>query len=265
MKKVSEKERQSFTFYLSFYKAIKGLKNRERLAIYDAIVEYSLLGKEPASLSPISQLVWDLIEPTLSKSRTNFLNACKTPHPTKQQTSEVQKQKHLAPSEEVSDKSSEQVSTDTYTDTETNTNTNTDKDKDTKRDTNTNKDTKSETSVQSEEQNHKPRHRRRSDSPPSKSAKALIDEYLQKIRSDTMRGAIGEWFEYKRERGEAYRTLHSMQLFCLKLKELADGNEYRAQKILQNSMANNWSGIFPLNDGYIPLAQRGEGYLRGYS
>ena len=77
MKKVSEKERQSFTFYLSFYKAIKGLKTRERLAIYDAIVEYSLLGKEPATLSPISQLVWDLIEPTLSKSRTGFLSGVK--------------------------------------------------------------------------------------------------------------------------------------------------------------------------------------------
>ena len=80
-----------------------------------------------------------------------------------------------------------------------------------------------------------------------------------------MRTAIGEWFEYKQERGEAYRTLRSMQLFCVKLKELADGNEYRAQKILQNSMANNWSGIFPLNDDYVPLSQRGEGYLRGYS
>lgn len=255
MKKVSEKERQSFTFYLSFYKAIKGLKTRERLAIYDAIVEYSLLGKEPVALSPISQLVWDLIEPTLSKSRVNFLNACKTPHPTKQQTMAEQKEEHLAPSERVSEDGSKQVSTDTYTYTETETNT----------DKNTNRDTKSETSTQSEEQEHKPRPRRRSDSPPSKSAKALIDEYLQKIRSDTMRSAIGEWFEYKRERGEAYRTLHSMQLFCLKLKELADGNEYRAQKILQNSIANNWSGIFPLNDGYVPRAQRGEGYLRGYS
>ncbi len=251
MKKVTEKERQSFTFYLSFYKAIKGLSERERLAIYDAIVEYSLLGKEPAALSSISQIVWDLIEPTLSKSRTNFLNACKTPHPTKQQTVVVQEEEHLAPSELISDKGSEQGSTDTYTDTNTNTN----------RETIT--DTTTKTNVKSAKPQAHPR--RRSDFAPSKSAKELMDEYLPKIRSDTMRVAIGEWFEYKRERGEAYRTLQSMQLFCVKLKELADGNEYRAQKILQNSMANNWSGIFPLNDDYVPLAQRGEGYLRGYS
>ena len=263
MKEIAQKERQSFTFYLSFYKSIKELKNRDRLAIYDAIVEYSLLGKEPDGLSPITQLVWNLVVPILSKSRTNFLNACKTPHPTKQQASEVQKEESLAPSEEVSDKGSEMVSTDT--DTKTYTKTNTDKDKDTNRDTNT----ESVACVQSQEQTAEPSPRQRSgkrrDSQPSKSARELMDEYLPKIRSDTMRTAIGEWFEYKQERGEAYRTLRSMQLFCVKLKELADGNEYRAQKILQNSMANNWSGIFPLNDDYVPLAQRGEGYLRGYS
>lgn len=255
MKEIAQKERQSFTFYLSFYKSIKELKNRDRLAIYDAIVEYSLLGKEPDGLSPITQLVWNLVVPILSKSRTNFLNACKTPHPTKQQSSEVQKEESLAPSEEVSDKGSEMVST--YTDTKTNT--------DTSKDTNT----ESVAGIQSQEQTTEPSPRQRSskrrDSQPSKSARELMDEYLPKIRSDTMRTAIGEWFEYKQERGEAYRTLRSMQLFCVKLKELADGNEYRAQKILQNSMANNWSGIFPLNDDYVPLAQRGEGYLRGYS
>ena len=263
MKEIAQKERQSFTFYLSFYKSIKELKNRDRLAIYDAIVEYSLLGKEPYGLSPITQLVWNLVVPILSKSRTNFLNACKTPHPTKQQASEVQKEEPLAPSEEVSDKGSEMVST--YTDTETDTDTKTNTDKDTNRDTNT----ESVTGIQSQEQTAEPSPKQRSgkrrDSQPSKSARELMDEYLLKIRSDTMRAAIGEWFEYKQERGEAYRTLRSMQLFCVKLKELADGNEYRAQKILQNSMANNWSGIFPLNDDYVPLAQRGEGYLRGYS
>ena len=263
MKEIAQKERQSFTFYLSFYKSIKELKNRDRLAIYDAIVEYSLLGKEPYGLSPITQLVWNLVVPILSKSRTNFLNACKTPHPTKQQASEVQKEEPLAPSEEVSDKGSEMVSTDTDTETDTKTNT----DKDTNRDTNTN--TESVAGIQSQEQTAEPSPKQRSgkrrDSQPSKSARELMDEYLPKIRSDAMRTAIGEWFEYKQERGEAYRTLRSMQLFCVKLKELADGNEYRAQKILQNSMANNWSGIFPLNDDYVPLAQRGEGYLRGYS
>ena len=139
MNEIEQKERRSFTFYLSFYKAAKGLKNRERLAIYDAIVEYSLLGKEPDDLSSISQLVWDLVEPILSKSRTNFLNACKTPHPTKQQTSVAQEEEHLAPSQVVSDKGSELVSRDKETDRET------DKDRDRDRDRETDRDANKET------------------------------------------------------------------------------------------------------------------------
>ncbi len=257
MNEIEQKERQSFTFYLSFYKAAKGLKNRERLAIYDAIVEYSLLGKEPDDLSSISQLVWDLVEPILSKSRVGFLNGVKggkygelggAPKGNDNARKESLPHSENNPQNNPRDKE-------------------TDRDKDRDKDRETDRDTNKESvpSVQTKEPREQQRPRRRRDGSPSKSARELMDEYLVKIRSDAMRTAIGEWFEYKQERGEAYRTLRSMQLFCLRLRELADGNEYRAQKILQNSMANNWSGIFPLNDDYVPLAQRGEGYLRGYS
>ncbi len=244
MGKDSKKQRQSFTFYLSFHKAIKELKMRDRVHIYDAIVEYALMGNEPENLSAMSQLVWDLIEPTLSKSRTNYLNGCKTLHPKKTQAETTSAANKSLPGQQSSETAS------TYTDSETNTNTNTNTDTDTDTDTNTkNMDTiaKIIRSVS-----------------PNKSAKALIDEYLAKIRSDVMRKAIGEWFEYKLERGEAYRSLKGMQRFCIKLKELSDGNEYRAQQILSNSMVNNWSGIFPLKDDYVPIKQRGEGYVRGY-
>ena len=245
MGKDSKKQRQSFTFYLSFHKAIKELKMRDRVHIYDAIVEYALMGNEPENLSAMSQLVWDLIEPTLSKSRVNFLNGCKTPHPNRT-TSETTTENPISlPSDQPSNPTSQTASTDTASETKTNTNTNTNTDTNTK-----NMDTIAKI-IRS--------------ASPNKSAKALIDEYLAKIRSDVMRKAIGEWFEYKLERGEAYRSLKGMQRFCIKLKELSDGNEYRAQQILSNSMVNNWSGIFPLKDDYVPIKQRGEGYMRGYA
>ena len=141
MKKVCEKERQSFTFYLSFYKAIKGLKSRERLMIYDAIVEFALLGKEPAELSAISQLVWDLVEPTLSKSRANFINGCKTPHPKKTAASESSENINSLPSEQVSQQGSECPSEQVSTDTDTETNRETDTKTDTNRETETYKAT----------------------------------------------------------------------------------------------------------------------------
>lgn len=251
MEKIEKNERQSFTFYLSFYKAIKGLKRRERLIIYDAIVEYSLLGVMPEELGAMSQMVWDLVYPTLSKSRANFLNGVKGGMYGELGGAPKGNSNARKESLHRSENNPENNPTDTETDTNTNTKTKT--------------DTESKTDLQSAEQRPRPRPRRRSDVMPSKSARELMDEYLPKIRSDVMRGAIGQWFEYKRERGEPYRTLLGMQAFCLRLKELSDGNEYRAQQILQRSIANNWSGIFPLDDNYVPLAQRGEGYMRGYS
>lgn len=243
MENINKKERQSFTFYLSFYKTIKGLRQRERLLIYDAIVEYSLLGKQPADLPHIAQLVWNLVEPILSKSRVKFLNGCRgeaygelggAP-----KGNSNARRRELPPPENNPENNPTDTNTDTNTNTETNTETNTDT-------------------------APGPASRRR-EAPPSKSAKVLAEEYLKLIKSDTMRKAIGEWFDYKRERGEAYRSMKGMHVFCLRLKELSDGNEYRAQQILSNSIANNWSGIFPLKDDYVPKAQRGEGYMRGYS
>ena len=62
-------QRQSFTFYLSFEKAISKLEDCDQLTIYRAIARYSLFGEEPANLTGFAQLAWDLLEPTLKKSR----------------------------------------------------------------------------------------------------------------------------------------------------------------------------------------------------
>ncbi len=70
----NSEQRQSFTFYLSFEKAISKLEDTDQLTIYRAIARYSLFGEEPKNLDGFAQLAWDLLEPTLKKSRTNFLN-----------------------------------------------------------------------------------------------------------------------------------------------------------------------------------------------
>lgn len=243
MGKDSKKQRQSFTFYLSFHKAIKELKMRDRVHIYDAIVEYALMGNEPENLSAMSQLVWDLIEPTLSKSRTNYLNGCKTLHPKKTQAETTSAANKSLPGQQSSETAS------TYTDSETNTNT----------------DTNTDTKPNTYSHNRAHIHPQGAYSGSRKSPQEIVEEYLLHVRSDVMRKAIREWLEYKIERGEAYRSLISIHKFCMQLKELCDGKENRAIQILSNSIANNWSKIYPLNDGYVPESQRGEGYMRGYA
>ena len=78
MRKVnSSEQRQSFTFYLSFEEAIRELDDNEQLILYKSISQYSLFGKEPSNLTGLAKLVWKLLFPVLSKSRTKYLNGLK--------------------------------------------------------------------------------------------------------------------------------------------------------------------------------------------
>ena len=57
-----------------------------------------------------------------------------------------------------------------------------------------------------------------------------------------------DWFEYKKERKESYKTEKSKTAFINKLKQYSNGNPDIARQIVDNSMANNWAGIFELSN-----------------
>lgn len=56
---------------------------------------------------------------------------------------------------------------------------------------------------------------------------------------------LQEWLDYKTERKEKY-TEKGLRAFYGKLTKLSNNNADIAQLIIQESMANNWAGIFPL-------------------
>lgn len=55
-----------------------------------------------------------------------------------------------------------------------------------------------------------------------------------------------EWLEYKKERRESYKTEKSTKLCYDKLVKLSGNDPYTARQIVEQSMANNWSGLFEL-------------------
>ena len=57
--------------------------------------------------------------------------------------------------------------------------------------------------------------------------------------------AIKRWFAYKKERKETYKPIGE-KAFIAKLHNLSGGNGDIAIKIVQEAMANNYKGIFPL-------------------
>lgn len=70
-------ERKQFTFYKSFFEAIKKIKKpADRAAAYDAICEYALYGVEPdiEKISDAASIVFDLVKPNLDSSRKKAEN-----------------------------------------------------------------------------------------------------------------------------------------------------------------------------------------------
>lgn len=63
---------------------------------------------------------------------------------------------------------------------------------------------------------------------------------------DPFADVIGEWLSYKRERRESYKSAKSERLFEKQLREMSGGDPAAAWKIVEQSIANNWAGIFPL-------------------
>ena len=87
------------------------------------------------------------------------------------------------------------------------------------------------------------------------------------------------WLEYKSQRRETYKSDLSMKTFYNKLVRLSGGDPTTAKAIIEQSMANNWAGIFPLKDdnangtdtlrqapvsGRLPGQAEGKNPLAGY-
>lgn len=108
-------QRQSFTFYLSFEKAISKLEDGDQLTIYRAIARYSLFGEVPNNLTGFALLAWDLLEPTLRKSRANYLNGMKGGAPKGNKNNRYSTTQSTT---EQQPKHNPKYNTDTYTETE---------------------------------------------------------------------------------------------------------------------------------------------------
>ena len=57
---------------------------------------------------------------------------------------------------------------------------------------------------------------------------------------------ISDWLQYKRSKNQSYKTEQSLKAFIQKLFRLSNNNIETAKAIIDESMANNWNGIFEL-------------------
>ena len=55
-----------------------------------------------------------------------------------------------------------------------------------------------------------------------------------------------EWLKYKRSKNQMFKRQCDLELCYKKLKKFSDGNTEKATLIIEQSMTNNWSGLFEL-------------------
>ena len=83
----------------------------------------------------------------------------------------------------------------------------------------------------------------------SKVNKSKVNKTKEEIiyPSDKFKEIWLNWIDYKKnEFRESYKTVKSEQIAFNNLLNLANGNEQTAEKIIGNSIANHYKGIFPI-------------------
>jgi len=65
---------------------------------------------------------------------------------------------------------------------------------------------------------------------------------------DEWQSIFKRWIDYKKSRRENYRTQETIKACYRNLLELSNNNLIQAGKIIDQSMGNNWAGLFPLKE-----------------
>jgi hypothetical protein len=86
---------------------------------------------------------------------------------------------------------------------------------------------------------------KRENSPKEK--KFSIDEWA-KAQESPWRELMLIWLDYKRTRKESYRSEMGAKKCLTLLRNLSGGSAELAQRIIDQSMANNWAGLFALKE-----------------
>ncbi len=83
----------------------------------------------------------------------------------------------------------------------------------------------------------------------NKRATSFNVEAILKDEPEEIKEAINRWLEYKKsQHGFRYKSADSFKTFLKKLNELSGNNVTTALKIIEQSIANGWAGIFELKN-----------------
>ena len=83
------------------------------------------------------------------------------------------------------------------------------------------------------------------------SDKVQRDDWDLSFAISSFQPILYEWVCYRKEIKKSFKSKKSIQAAYKQLYELSDGNTQTAKKIVEQSIASSWQGLFPLKEsGY---------------
>ena len=74
--------------------------------------------------------------------------------------------------------------------------------------------------------------------------------FIDSIPDPEWRDLFTRWLKYKKDRGDSYKSEDSLKMALEKLNKMSGSDISVATEIVENSIANNWQGLFPLKNIY---------------
>lgn len=205
-----EINKKGFLLYKDNYDPIKDLSIKEKAELLDAIFEYNILGKTK-KLSTTVKIIFGFLKQQFDRDIERYNKICvRNKENIERRWGNKKNTKNTSGISGIPDDTKN-----THKDKDTDTH----KDKD--KDTDTDKDI----------------------IPPF--ANAHSDHDIP----DNWKNTLESWFEYKSEKRQKYKSAKTRFICFKKLFDLSRGDLSTAEKIINQSIANNWAGLFNLKNG----------------
>ena len=78
--------------------------------------------------------------------------------------------------------------------------------------------------------------------------KVQRDDWDLSFATESFQSVLYEWVCYRKEIKKSFKSMKSVQAAYKQLYELSDGNPVIAMKIVEQSIASSWQGLFPLKN-----------------
>lgn len=78
--------------------------------------------------------------------------------------------------------------------------------------------------------------------------KVQRDDWDLSFALNSFQPILYDWICYRKEIKKSFKSIKSVQAAYKQLYELSDGNPQTAMKIVEQSIASSWQGLFPLKN-----------------